>query len=149
LSRTSTRSGLDRIKMTQLPATGSDEKCQIRVLLADESPVVRQHLRAELKKASWVELVGEVDNSQEAIALFFELKPDAVVLSTCLKGEGGFEVLRCIKRAFADCVAILTSRHPDHFINEAGRLLGAAAVCCVSEHPIRLLTHLRRSTHRS
>lgn len=134
--------------MAQSSATGTDETRNIRVLLADESPLVRQNLRAELKKASWVELVGEVDNSQEAIALLFELKPDAVVLSTCLKGQGGFEVLRCLKRAFADCIAILTSRQPDHFINEAGRLLGAAAVCCVSEHPMQLLTHLRRSTNK-
>jgi DNA-binding NarL/FixJ family response regulator len=130
------------------PSPNAQNKIRkIRVLLANESPAVRLSLRAELEQATWVELIGEVDNSHEALTQFFRLKPDAIILSTCLKGEGGFEVLRCIKRAFADCVAILTSRQPDFFIKEAGRLLGASAVCCVSERPTQLLTHLRRLTN--
>src|SRR5215467_2759524 len=85
---------------------------RVRVLLADDSPIVRHNLRGELQQASWVEIVAEADSSQDAITLFFQLRPDAVVLSTCLRGQGGFEVLRCIKRSFADCIAILTSRQP-------------------------------------
>ena len=129
--------------MTHFSTSNQDVK-KIRVLLANESPADRLNLRGELEHAAWVEVIAEVDNSRDALAQFFLLKPDAVVLSTCLKGEGGFEALRCIKRAFADCIAILTSRQPDYFIKEAGRLLGAAAVCCISERPSQLLIHLRR-----
>jgi len=132
--------------MTKVPESAS--KTKVRVLLADDSPIIRQSLRGELQQASWLEIVAEADNSQDAITLFFQLRPDVVVLSTCLRGKGGFEVLRCIKRAFADCVAILTSRQPDCFIKEAGRLLGAAAVCCISERPTQLLKVLRRSTDK-
>jgi DNA-binding NarL/FixJ family response regulator len=134
--------------MTKVPESATSKTPKVRVLLADDSPIILQSLRGELQQASWLEIVAEADNSQEAITLFFQLRPDVVVLSTCLRGQGGFEALRCIKRAFADCVAILTSRQPDCFIKEAGRLLGAAAVCCVSDRPTQLLKLLRRSTDK-
>jgi DNA-binding NarL/FixJ family response regulator len=117
---------------------------KFRVLLAEESPTVRQSLRQELEGANWIEIVAETNKSQEAITLFFQLRPDALVVSTCIEGQGGFEVIRCIRRAFANCAAILTSRQPDSFVTETGRLLGAAAVCCVAERPTQLVKQLRR-----
>jgi DNA-binding NarL/FixJ family response regulator len=134
--------------MTKVLESATPKTPKLRVLLADDSPIVRSSLRGELQQANWVEIVAEAGNSQDAITLFFQLRPDAVVLSTCLSSQGGFEVLRCIKRAFADCVTILTSRQPDCYIKEAGRLLGAAAVCCISDRPTQLLKLLRRSTDK-
>jgi len=131
--------------MSQLSSHSPCDKHRLRVLLANESVTVRQALRSELQEATWLETIGEVDNSHYLMSQLFVLRPDAVILSTCLKGDGGFEGLRSIKRIFADCVVILTSRQPDYFIKEAGRLLGATAVCCVSERPTQLLAHLRRS----
>lgn len=123
------------------------EKRKVRVLLAEESPTVLQVIREELQKAIWVEVVAETDNSHEAVALFFQLKPDAAIISTCLKGHGGFEVLRCIRSVFGDCATILTSRQPDPFVAETGRVLGAAAVCCMAHRPTQLVSILWRATN--
>jgi DNA-binding NarL/FixJ family response regulator len=127
--------------------TKVDDQAQtrrLRLLLADGSPAVRQSLREELQRISWLEIVGEAEKSQEAIALLFQLRPDAVVVSASIADQGGFEVLRCSKHAFSNCAAILTSRRPDPFVTEAGRLLGAAGVCCTAGGHAQLLDLLRR-----
>lgn len=101
----------------------------LRLLLADESPTTRHKLREELKPLGFIEIVGEACRSQEVLDLFFRLLPTVVVLPVCLPGQGGFDVLRCIKRADPGCAVILTTRWPEPFVEETGRLLGAAAVC--------------------
>jgi DNA-binding NarL/FixJ family response regulator len=123
------------------------ETRKVRLLLAEESPTVRQIIREELQKASWVEVVAEANNSHDAVALFFQLKPDVAIISTCLNGHGGFEVLRCIRSVFGNCATILTSRQPDPFVAETGRVLGAAAVCCVAQLPTQLVSILQSATN--
>jgi len=77
------------------------------------------------------------------MSLFFRLKPDVVVLSISIGYQGGFEVLRSIRRVSINCRTILTSRQSNPFVRETGLLLGAAAVCCVEERPTQLLSLLQ------
>jgi len=125
--------------MTKSIQNGECERPKLQVLLIEESPTALEIRRQELQKAGWIEIVGEATSSQTALALFFELKPQAVVVSTCLSVQSGLEVLRCIKRAFPQCPVVLTVRQSDSFVAEAGRLLGATAVCCLSDHPAQLI----------
>ena len=129
--------------MTTSIQTGEDERPKLRVLLIEESPTALEIRRRELEKANWIEIVGEATSSQKALTLFFELKPQAVIVSTCLSVQSGLEVLRCIKRAFPQCPVVLTVRHSDSFVAEAARLLGATAVCCLSDHPATLVCTLQ------
>jgi DNA-binding NarL/FixJ family response regulator len=112
---------------TDLPAAPTTGK--LRLLLADQSPAVRQELRNNLKQLEGIEIVAEADRDDRALDLFFRLRPEVVVVSTTLPVQGGFEVLRCIKRAVRRCAVVLTGRSPNHFIAEAARLLGASGVC--------------------
>jgi chemotaxis response regulator CheB len=117
---------------------------KVRVLIADESPTARQRLREDIQQASWVEIVAEADNSQQAMTLFFRLQPDVLVLSISIGYQGGFQVLRSVRRASFKCTTILTSPHPNPFDTETGLLLGAAAVCCLSQGCNELLSLLRQ-----
>jgi DNA-binding NarL/FixJ family response regulator len=112
---------------TDLPAALTTGK--LHLLLADHSPAVRRELRNNLEQLKDIEIVAETDRDDLALDLFFRLRPEVVVLSTSLPAQGGFEALRCIKRAVPRCAVVLTSRCPNHFIAEAARLLGATGVC--------------------
>jgi DNA-binding NarL/FixJ family response regulator len=98
-------------------------------LLADGHPPIRHGFKEELERLGFVKIVGMVGETQEALDLFFRTRPDVVVSSVCLSGDGGFELLRCVKRAVPGCLVILTTREPSRFVEETGFLLGAAAVC--------------------
>jgi DNA-binding NarL/FixJ family response regulator len=130
--------------MTKRIENTTPEPRKFRVLLADESIPARQSLREELQQTDWIEVVAEADTSQDTIALCFKLRPDVAVISACLPGEGGFEVIRCITRVFPYCLTVLTARQSDSFVRETARLLGASAVCCIAHLPTELLNLLRR-----
>jgi chemotaxis response regulator CheB len=126
------------------PSQSRPNENKVRVLIADESPTARQRLREEIQKASWVEIIAEAGNGHDAMALFFRLKPDVVVLSVSIGYQAGFEVLRRIRHASIDSTTILTSRQSNPFVTETGLLLGASAVCCVTERPSELLRLLHQ-----
>jgi DNA-binding NarL/FixJ family response regulator len=99
-----------------------------RVLLASDSPKLSGELLAGLERLPLVEIVGEANTSQEALTLFLEHRPRIVLLSVSLPDEGGFSLLRSIKRAAPGCAVILVTYGEEPFVRQAGFLLGATAV---------------------
>lgn len=117
---------------------------RLRVLLADASPAMRSRFREELQHLPFVELVGEANTSDEALALFLQSRPDVVVVSILLPEHGGFEVLRCIKRAAAKSAVILTSLFPNQFIEQTTTLMGGTSVCSVCDGFVQFRAILQR-----
>jgi RNA polymerase sigma factor (sigma-70 family) len=68
---------------------------QPRVVLVDDHGLFRSGVRAELGRE--VDVVGEADDVQPAIALIAELVPDVVLLDVHLPGGGGQAVIEAIK----------------------------------------------------
>src|SRR5271157_3558179 len=68
-----------------------------RVVLVDDHGLFRSGVRAELGRQ--VEVVGEANDVQPAIALISELLPDVVLLDVHLPGGGGQAVIQAIKAA--------------------------------------------------
>lgn len=117
---------------------------KLRVLLVDHSLTVRQNLRKDLEAAGGLEIVSEADRDDQALELFFALRPEVVIVSASLPVNGGFEVLRCIKRAAPRCAVILMSRCPTPFISETARLLGASGVCSTLDGTAQLRSILQK-----
>lgn len=57
---------------------------RIRILLADDHPVVRQGFKLILAGQPDMEIVGEAGNGREAIELAQTLKPDVVVMDVAM-----------------------------------------------------------------
>jgi len=66
----------------------------LRVLVADDHPLVRAGLRSTLELADGVELVGEVQTGDEAVRAASELRPDVVVMDIHMPGLNGIEATR-------------------------------------------------------
>jgi len=68
----------------------------IRVLLADDHPVVRGGLRTFLSTVDGIEVVGEATDGQEAIDLANELQPDVILMDLAMPNVDGIEAIRQI-----------------------------------------------------
>lgn len=77
-----------------------------RVLIADDSVVVRRTVRHLFEQAGW-SVCGEADNGQEVIAKAQETKPDIIVLDFSMPGMNGFTVGRILKGAMPETPLIL------------------------------------------
>jgi DNA-binding NarL/FixJ family response regulator len=83
---------------------------RIRVLIADDHPMVRQGLRVFLELEPDLEVVGEAADGAEAVRLTAELDPDVVLLDLVmpvLDGLGALEQLA--ERGLAERVLMVTS----------------------------------------
>ena len=69
---------------------------RIRVLIADDHPHFRDGLRALLLSAHDLEVVGEAEDGEEAIALAAELQPDVILMDLNMPRVGGIEATRRI-----------------------------------------------------
>jgi DNA-binding NarL/FixJ family response regulator len=71
----------------------------IRVLLADDHPVVREGLCAMLESAEGITVVGQAGSGEEAVALASHLTPDIVLLDLRMGGMDGVDATGHILRA--------------------------------------------------
>jgi len=71
----------------------------IKVFIADDSLIVREHLVMMFDELAGVEVVGQAENVAEAISAIRLLQPDAVILDILMPGGSGIKVLENIKQA--------------------------------------------------
>jgi len=84
----------------------------VKVLIIDDSNVVRDRIAEMLSSITGVEIVGEAANSIEAVYLVNKLKPDAVTLDIRIPGESGIEVLKKIKRSQPSTIVMMLTNFP-------------------------------------
>jgi two-component system response regulator DevR len=94
----------------------------VRVLLVDDSELVRAGLRALLSAEPRLSLVGEAGNVAGAVEASLLHKPDVVLLDIRLPDGTGFEACRRILQRLPETrVLVLTSVVDDNLVDEAIR----------------------------
>jgi two-component system chemotaxis response regulator CheY len=121
-----------------------------QILIADDSPLIRQVLRSCLERSGEWQVCGEAADGREAVEKAKELDPDLVILDLSMPTMNGFEAARELRRinpqvpllmftsfatptlateaAAAGCTATVSkSDSPQLLIDSIHRLLAAAA----------------------
>ena len=69
----------------------------IRLLLIDDFPLIREGFAAALESDPGLKIVGQADNGEEGLRLARELQPDVVVLDLSMPGMGGMTVMEKLR----------------------------------------------------
>ena len=126
--------------------TGDGAGRPIRVLIADDHPVVRQGLRVLLEVQGDVEVVGEAADGAEAVTLAGELVPDVIVLDLKMPGRKGPDVITGLReRGIPSRTLVLTSV-TDPAAAQAAVRAGATGFLYKDVDPDALV-HAIRSVH--
>lgn len=93
------------------------DESPITVLIVDDHEVVRRGIRAFLDTVSDINVVGEADSGEQAVAMAETCSPDVVLMDLILQGMDGLEATRRIKEMHpCTQVIVLTSYDQDEFI---------------------------------
>ena len=85
----------------------------VRVLIADDHPVVRQGLKMMLSSDPEVDVVGEARDGDEAFEMAHQIEWDVAVLDYSMPGRGGVELLADVKHDYPDRPILILSIYPE------------------------------------
>lgn len=85
----------------------------IKVLLADDHPVVREGLIAMLESADGITVVGQAGSGEEAVVQAMALRPDIILLDLRMGGMDGVEATTQILRKVPACKVVIVTTYED------------------------------------
>jgi len=87
---------------------------KIRILMADDHPVVRAGIRGMLETQDEFQVIAEAENGREAFEQIAELKPDVVLMDLRMPEMDGVEAIGRIKEKYPDInILVLTTYDTD------------------------------------
>jgi len=119
----------------------------IRVLLADDHPVVREGLAAMINRRADMAVVAEAINGREAVQLFGSQKPDVALIDLRMPEMDGLEAIEALCQQFpAARIIVLTTFDDDEDVYRA--LRAGAKGYLLKDAPRDQLLECIRSVHQ-
>ena len=113
---------------------------KLRVVIADDQPMMRAGFKAVLEATGTIEVVGEAGTGEEAVEAATRHAPDVVLMDIQMPGMDGIEATRRLPR---QRVLILTTFGLDEYIVEA--LRAGASGFLLKDAPTQEVVHAVRA----
>jgi len=97
------------------PLTDSNQNnaSSIKIILADDHPLMRQALRTLLEKQPDFKIIGEASDGEEAVRLAIELVPDVMIMDISMPKINGLEAIKQIKAKVPTIAVLVLTVHSD------------------------------------
>lgn len=115
----------------------------VRVLVADDQPVIRAGLRALLGAADDMVVVGEASDGAEAVSMARELVPDVVLLDLRMPGVSGIDATIQLTRATPSARVLVLTDHESADTVVAAFEAGASGLLLKSSSPREIISSVR------
>jgi len=116
----------------------------IKILIADDHPVVRQGLKQILADEDDMKVEGEAANANELLEKLRREPWDIVLLDITMPGRGGIEVLKDLRRERARLPVLVLSMHPEDQFGVRVLKAGAAGYLTKDSAPEKLVKAIRK-----
>lgn len=115
----------------------------IRVLIADDHPVVRKGIREILDSAMGITVIGEANGGLQALSMVEELSPDVLLLDMELKDLSGVDVVvKISERGLTTRVLGLSSYDDREYVSQL-LSMGASGYLIKDEVPDTIIEAIR------
>jgi two-component system, NarL family, invasion response regulator UvrY len=116
----------------------------IRVLIADDHPVVRRGLKTILKDATDIKVEGEAGDGLEVMDKIREEDYDVIVMDITMPKLDGIETISRIKAEKPDIAILVLSMNPEEVFGMRALKLGASGYLSKDSAPEQLISAIRK-----
>jgi DNA-binding NarL/FixJ family response regulator len=120
----------------------------VRVLVADDDPVMRMLMSAVIARDPELELAGEAEDAEEAIAAAERLRPDVALLDIEMPGGGGLHAALQIGARCPDTRVLALSGHQTDAARDQMTAAGAVGYVVKGAPPEDVLRAIREAAAR-
>ena len=107
----------------------------LKVLIADDHPLMLQGIRRALEASEDIEVVGEARSGEEVLALVKRRNPDLVLIDLHMPGLSGLDCVAEISRCSPEVKTVVISASDDRASIDSALLAGASAYILKSVEP--------------
>jgi DNA-binding NarL/FixJ family response regulator len=115
-----------------------------RVYLVDDHPIMRQGLAQLINHEPDLTVVGEANDSADALHGIVEVKPDLVIVDISLPGKNGLELIKDIRSHVKGVAVLVHSMHDESLYVERVLRAGGQGYIMKQEGGRRLLDAVRK-----
>lgn len=116
----------------------------IKILIADDHPVVREGLKQIISKASDMTVTAEALNGQEALTKIESENFDVIVLDVGMPGRDGLETLKDIRKIHQKLPVLILSMYPEDQVAVRALNAGASGYMNKETAPAELVNAIRK-----
>ena len=117
----------------------------LRVLVVDDSEIVRRSICQILKSQADIEIVCEAADGADAVCKVREHRPDVVLLDITMPVMNGFEAARRIKQEFPSTLILVVSQSDSAPFAKEAIAAGASGYVVKSNATTELIPMLRKT----
>ena len=115
----------------------------IRVVIADDHPILRHHIQHLFASTKDIRVVGEAGNGYEAIQLVEQLNPDILLLDIEMPEMNGILVAKVLEAMSADVKTVILSSYCDREFVESVLQYRVSGYIVKDDAPMVLISALR------
>ena len=119
-----------------------------RILVADDSEVMRRQIRMTLELDRDIEICAEAENGLDAVRKAQEHRPDLVVIDVFMPEMNGLAAVREIKKVMPSLPVLIFTLHDSHQIRIESKRAGADAVLPKADGGVHLSRTIHTLLHR-
>jgi DNA-binding NarL/FixJ family response regulator len=97
---------------------------EVRIVIADDHPIVRRGLRESVEEAAGMSVIGEAADGKALLELIRTLKPDVAILDISMPVMDGFAVAREIGKEHPEVKVVFLTAHQEESLFDEAMALG-------------------------
>jgi two-component system, NarL family, invasion response regulator UvrY len=115
----------------------------IRVILAEDHPVIRSHIRRTLQRTQDIVVIGEASDGNEMVEMACDMEPDIVLMDIEMPGLNGIEAANKLHEEGMHMPVLVISSHNDMHLILSLFKLGIAGYIIKEDAPTEIVPAVR------
>lgn len=116
----------------------------IRILIVDDHPIIREGLTMMLGREKNLIICGEAEDINTALNAMKKLNPDMLIVDVTLASGSGIDLIKCVRKTHPRLPVLVLSMHDGIYYAEQALRAGANGYVTKMEAPKTLVTAIRK-----